>query len=310
MRASPDELTHIAGELARTLVQVRCSNITIEGEEDSAEEKRQRALIALLVTRPFESLETLNSILYSPNVDVSQRIMILDVMAEAARELANSRTLKPKHEALRGPLISNISDPQPWYLPRNETTPWKKVAETGSFHLNWANRFERELQPKPGQTKKGKTRRWSLRSGDRDQNGTDWSQNRFPLYAAAFMLPAMKEFDKRRHGVDLLGRDFVVLGKLVHMLGVCMQCASMHPEASALAVSLLDMLQRRYVITIYLTRSFIQSFARLELILICLTNSIQGSMQSPGGLCPKSGSFCSLFCFGFSSPVLRSLILS
>ncbi|KAG7564908.1 Telomere length regulation protein conserved domain [Arabidopsis suecica] len=246
VRASPDELTHIAGELARTLVQVRCSDITIEGEEDSAEEKRQRALIALLVTRPFESLETLNNILYSPNVDVSQRIMILDVMSEAARELANSKTLKPKHEA-RGPLISNISDPQPWYLPSNASTPWKKVPETGSFHVNWANRFERELQSKPGQTKKGKSRRWSLKSADRDQNSSDWSQNKFPLYAAAFMLPAMKEFDKKRHGVDLLGRDFVVLGKLVHMLGVCIQCASMHPEASALAISLLDMLQRREV---------------------------------------------------------------
>ncbi|KAJ0241708.1 Embryo defective 2423 [Hirschfeldia incana] len=246
VRASPDELTHIAGDLTRILVQVRCSDITVEGEEDSAEEKRQRALIALLVTRPFESLETLNSVLYSPNVDVSQRIMILDVMSEAARELANTRTLKPKHQA-RGPLITNISDPQPWYLPSDASTPWRKVEETGSFHLNWANRYERELQPKPGQKMKGKTRRWSLRSGDRDQSSTDWSQNRFPLYAAAFMLPAMKEFDKKRHGVDLLGRDFVVLGKLVHMLGVCMQCASMHPEASALAVSLLDMLQRREV---------------------------------------------------------------
>ncbi|XP_010426342.1 PREDICTED: telomere length regulation protein TEL2 homolog [Camelina sativa] len=246
VRASPDELTHIAGDLARTLIQVRCSDITIEGEEDSAEEKRQRALIALLVTRPFESLETLNNSLYSPNVDVSQRIMILDVMAEAARELANSKTLKPKHES-RGHLISSISDPQPWYLPSNASTPWKKVSETGSFHMNWANRFERELQSKPGQTKKGKSRRWSLKSADRDQNSTDWSQNRFPLYAAAFMLPAMKEFDKKRHGVDLLGRDFIVLGKLVHMLGVCMQCASMHPEASVLAISLLDMLQRREV---------------------------------------------------------------
>jgi len=40
-----------------------------------------------------------------------------------------------------------------------------------------------------------------------------------------------------------------------------------------------------------------------------LTNSIQGSMQSPRGLCPKSGPFCSLFCFGFSSPVLHSVNL-
>lgn len=73
MRASPDELTHVAGDLARTLVQVRCSDSAVEGEEESAEEKRQRALVALLVTCPFQSLDTLNKLLYSPNVDVSQR---------------------------------------------------------------------------------------------------------------------------------------------------------------------------------------------------------------------------------------------
>ncbi|XP_010545977.1 PREDICTED: telomere length regulation protein TEL2 homolog [Tarenaya hassleriana] len=250
IRASPDELAHIAGDLARTLVQVRCSDVAVEGEEESTEEKRQRALIALLVTRPLESLETLNNLLYSPNVDVSQRIMVLDVMTEAAQELANSRTLKPKHQA-RGPLISSISDPQPWYLPSNSTTPgagpWKEVSETGPFLLNWSNRFERELQPKRGQIRKGKTRRWSFKSADRDQSDVEWSQNRFPLYAAAFMLPAMKEFDRKRHGVDLLGQDYVVLGKLLHMLGVCMNCASMHPEASALATFLLDLLQRREV---------------------------------------------------------------
>ncbi|XVF08761.1 hypothetical protein REPUB_Repub07fG0030800 [Reevesia pubescens] len=248
IRASPDELKHVAGDLVRTLVQVRCSDVAVEGEEESTEEKRQRALIALVVMRPFESLDTLNKLLYSPNVDVSQRIMILDVMTQAAEELANARTMKPKHQI--GPFISTISDPQPWFLPSNVGPPgagsWREISDTGTL-LNWSNRYERELPLKPGQVKRGKTRRWSLRSGDIQESQIEWSQNKFPLYASAFMLPAMQGFDKKRHGVDLLGRDFLVLGKLIYMLGICMKCASMHPEASALAPPLLDMLRSREV---------------------------------------------------------------
>ncbi|XVE54536.1 hypothetical protein DITRI_Ditri03aG0089600 [Diplodiscus trichospermus] len=248
IRASPDELTHLAGDLARTLVQVRCSDVAVEGEEESTEEKRQRALIALVVTRPFGSLDTLNKLLYSPNVDVSQRIMILDIMTQAAEELANAKIIKSKQQ--KGPLISTISEPQPWFLPSNVgppgTGPWREISDTGTL-LSWSNRYERELPLKPGQVKRGKTRQWSLRSGNIPESQTEWSQNKFPLYAAAFMLPAMQGFDKKSHGVDLLGRDFIVLGKLIYMLGVCMKCASLHPEASALALPLLDMLRSREV---------------------------------------------------------------
>ncbi|KAK4568904.1 hypothetical protein RGQ29_004357 [Quercus rubra] len=248
VRASPDELSHLAGDLARTLVQVRCSDLAVEGEEDSAEDKRQRALVALLVTCPLESLNTLNKLLYSPNVDVSQRIMILDVMTDAAQELANSKTIKPKHQT--APLISNISESQPWFLPSSRgpagASSWKEISETETL-LNWSTRYERELPSKPGQIRRGKTRRWSLRSSNIQESQIEWSHNKFPVYAAAFMLPAMQGFDKKRHGVDLLGRDFIVLGKLIHMLGVCMKCASMHPEASSLAPLLLDLLRSREV---------------------------------------------------------------
>lgn len=245
IRASPDELTHIAGELVKALVQIRCSDVAIEGEEESAEEKRQRALVASLVMCPFQSLDSLNKLLYSPNVDISQRIMILDVMTEAAHELADSKTMKPKHQ--RKALISTISETQPWFLPSSIGPPgaglWKEVSETGTL-LNYSNRYERELPSRPGQITKGKTRRWSLKPNTQE-NQMELQQNKFPLYAAAFMLPAMEGFDKKRHGVDLLGRDFIVLGKLIFMLGVCMRCISMHPEASAIAPPLLDMLRRR-----------------------------------------------------------------
>ncbi|KAF5956216.1 hypothetical protein HYC85_003441 [Camellia sinensis] len=248
VRASPDELRYLAGDLVRTLVQVRCSDSTIEGEEESAEEKRQKALVALIVMSPFESLDTLNKLLYSPHVDIGQRIMMLDVMTDAALELADTKIMKPKHQPRN--LISTISETQPWFMPSSigppGAGPWKEISGTEA-PLNWSYSYEREVPPRPGQIKRGKTRRWSFRSANIQGHQMEWSQNKFPQYAAAFMLPAMQGFDKKRHGIDLLGRDFIVLGKLIYMLGVCMKCTAMHPEASAIAPALIDMLSSREI---------------------------------------------------------------
>ncbi|KAK2971352.1 hypothetical protein RJ640_030318 [Escallonia rubra] len=248
VRASPDELRFVAGDMARTLVQVRCSDSTVEGEEDSAEEKRQKALVALIVTRPVESVDTLNKLFNSPNLDVSQRIMILDVMTDAAQELANAKVKKSKHSSRA--YISTVSDVQPWFMP-SSTGPsgagsWREIPGTG-MPLNWSYSYERELPARPSMIKKGKSRRWSLRSANINENELELSQNKFPQYAAVFMLPAMQGFDKKRHAFDLLGRDFIVLGKLIYMLGVCMKCAAMHPEASALAIPVIDMLSSREI---------------------------------------------------------------
>ncbi|KAF9615848.1 hypothetical protein IFM89_026736 [Coptis chinensis] len=248
VRASPDELKHVSGELVRALVQVRCSDLTVEGEEETAEEKRQKALIALLVTCPFESLDAFNKLLYSPNVDISQRILILETMTDAAQELADARCIKTNNQQ-KG-LISTISETQPWFLPPSVGPPgagaWKEISDTGT-PLRWSYQYERELPLRPSQVKKGKSRKWSLHSAKRQEYQVEQSKNNFPLYAAAFMLPAMQGFDKKRHGVDLLGADFVVLGRLIYMLGICMKCTAMHPEASALAPHFLDLLSSREV---------------------------------------------------------------
>lgn len=248
IRASPDELHYVASDLVRTLVQVRCSDTAVEGDEDSDEENRQRALVALLVTCPFESLDSINKLLYSPHLDLSQRILILDVMTDAAQELANTRTVNQKFQS--GPLISSATETQPWFMPSDKgppgAGPWKGISDTQT-RLNWSHRYERELPSRASNIKKGKTRRWSLRPPNSQKNEIEWTLNKFPLYAAAFMLPVMRGFDKKSHGVDLLGRDFIVLGKLIHMLGICMKCAALHPEASALAPHLLDMLNSREV---------------------------------------------------------------
>ncbi|KAL5211677.1 hypothetical protein ABZP36_022524 [Zizania latifolia] len=244
VRASPDELRHNSGDLVRALVHVRCSDVAMEGEEDSAEEKRQKALVALLVTCTFESLDVLTKLLYSSSVDVSQRILIIDVMTEAAQELAETKIIK--RELQHGNLISDKSPS--WLVPSDRgppgAGPWREVSESGTL-LNWSHRYEREVPSRSGQVRSGKSRKWGL--GRAKDLQTEWSKNRFPLYAAAFMLPVMQGYDKRIHGMDLLNRDFVVLGKLIYMLGVCMKCIAMHPEASAVAPALLDMIKSRNV---------------------------------------------------------------
>ncbi|XP_051193975.1 uncharacterized protein [Lolium perenne] len=244
VRASPDELRHNAGDLVQALVHVRCSDAAVEGEEDSAEEKRQKALVALLVTNPFESLDVLTKLLYSSSVDISQRILVIDVMTEAAQELAETKIINKQQR--HGNLISDTSPS--WLVPSDRgplgASPWREVSEPGSL-LSWSHRYEREVPSRSGQVKSGKSRKWGLRKAKDLQ--VEGSKNKFPLYAAAFMLPVMQGYDKRRHGVDLLNRDFVVLGKLIYMLGVCMKCMAMHPEASALAPALLDMIGSREI---------------------------------------------------------------
>ncbi|CAN6273354.1 unnamed protein product [Urochloa humidicola] len=244
VRASPDELRHNSSDLVRALVHVRCSDLAMEGEEDSAEEKREKALVALLVTCPFESLDVLTKLLYSSSVDISQRILIIDVMTEAAQELAETKIVKTEQRL--GNLITDNSPS--WLVPSNRgppgAGPWREVSEPGTL-LSWSHRYEREVPSRSSQVKSGKSRKWGL--GKAKDFQVEWSKNRFPLYAAAFMLPVMQGYDKRSHGVDLLNRDFVVLGKLIYMLGVCMKCMAMHPEASALAPALLDMIRSRDV---------------------------------------------------------------
>lgn len=244
VRASPDELHHNAADLVKTLVQIRCSDLSVDEEEESTERKRQNALVALIAMCPFESLEVLNISLYSSNMDVSQRLLIIDVMTDAAQELANAEIERHQNRNL-----ISTSGSQPWFFPSDNgldgSSRWVDISEVES-PLSWCKRYERTLPSKSGKRKPGKTRRWSLTASKANDGQIELSRNKFPLYAAAFMFPAMQGFDKRKHGVDFLGRDFIVLGKLIHMLGVCMRCMAMHPEASALATPLLDMLSTRY----------------------------------------------------------------
>lgn len=119
-------------------------------------------------------------------MDVSQRILIIDVMTEAAQELAETKIVRrePRH----GNLISDTSPS--WLVPSDRgpagAGPWREVSDSGTL-LNWSHRYEREVPSRSGQV-------------------TDTG-----------------------------------------MLGVCMKCIAMHPEASAVAPALLDMIRSRWL---------------------------------------------------------------
>lgn len=84
-----------------------------------------------------------------------------------------------------------------------------------------------------------------LRNDGRMQNSSQARKNRFAPLAAAFMLPVMRDYDKKRRGLDLLGSDFHVLGGVLSMLGVCIECLSLQREAPILGAGLLEMLRSR-----------------------------------------------------------------
>lgn len=86
-------------------------------------------------------------------------------------------------------------------------------------------------------------------------------ENLFAPLAAAFMLPIMRDYDKKAHGVDFLESGFIVLGKILYTLGVCMECIIAQPEVVVLGANLLELLRSRYNhLSLYL---FVELFSLL-----------------------------------------------
>nr|DAD43866.1 TPA_asm: hypothetical protein HUJ06_002096 [Nelumbo nucifera] len=102
-------------------------------------------------------MDVLNKLLYSPNVDFSQRMLILDVMTDAAEELADAKIIRSERN--KKILISSMLESQSWFLPSNRgprrAGSWKEVSDTGP--LSWSYRYERDLPLKPNQIKVGKS---------------------------------------------------------------------------------------------------------------------------------------------------------
>lgn len=81
IRAMPVELDNSAEELAQALVHVRSGANAVEGEEEKLENQRHGALVALLACAPLSSIVIVTQEIFSPHLDISQRLLLLDAMA-------------------------------------------------------------------------------------------------------------------------------------------------------------------------------------------------------------------------------------
>eukprot|EP00850_Spirogloea_muscicola_P006386 SM000030S11395 [mRNA] locus=s30:477741:483065:- [translate_table: standard] len=270
VRALPDELDDFSAELAQALIHVQSSSVAVEGEEEEVEDKRRKGLVVLLSLSPLPTISTMIRQLYSPNVDLSQRLLILDVMEDAVAELTTQQQLTVQDDmqdstALITEIALSSASSHAWDRPGTLEQGWREApspltyAHGGESLLNYERRFERrtDLLEPAGSAVRGTSRRWGRKSLSRRrckgarpsglQGGSVALSRPFPPLAAAFMLPMMREFDKRRQGVDMLGRDFVLLGRMLQVLGKCVEGVSQLPEALPLALTLLELIKTERV---------------------------------------------------------------
>lgn len=202
IRSQPDELAGMARELAAAILHAKGPDWDDENGQGSRSTHKYRcqALVAMLVHAPRETALKLGEELYSPHLNVSQRILLLDIMGDAAKELS-------------------------YVQAGSETSTARQSA------ASFISKYPR------------KTRVFGERSLEQKRRGHLVRKNRFVDVVPEFMLPLMRDFDARKHGVDFLGIDFLVLGRLITTLGLFVECSSVSQATGPLSRLLLDLMR-------------------------------------------------------------------
>jgi hypothetical protein len=179
---------------------------------------RRGALGALIALAPLPGGDALLAEVYSPHLDTYQRLLVLDTLCAAARELSDPRAA-PRLEAGpgRGP-------------PRLAATPSAAPALAGPSA--GGGRSGAVVAPGMREASTKVSRPVSLRklqeqSGSQSggqSGGPQTFRNRFSPVALRWASALLRSCDQPRHGVDLFGRDGLLLGRLLVTLGTFMEC--------------------------------------------------------------------------------------
>ncbi|XP_042363229.1 telomere length regulation protein TEL2 homolog [Plectropomus leopardus] len=171
---------------------------------------RQATMVALTVTDSIPVTQYLTTEFYSLNYSLRQRLDILEVLALAAQELSRPITEK------RNPMMG--------VAPSTDLTPYP-----GDNPVHWRQVVEKRIQSKTKRLSKGAT-----------QPPAQASRNRYAPVAGHFFFPLLSNYDKPQVTFDLLGSDHLVLGRLIHTLGLFMHLAVNAPVAAQMGRALLD----------------------------------------------------------------------
>ncbi|KAL7372306.1 hypothetical protein ABVT39_013643 [Epinephelus coioides] len=171
---------------------------------------RQATMVALTVTDCTPVTQYLTTEFYSLNYSLRQRLDILEVLALAAQELS-----KP---------VSEKRNPSVGVAASTDLTPYP-----GDNPVHWRQVVEKRIQSKTKRLSKGAT-----------QPPAKATPNRYAPVAGHFFFPLLSNYDKPQVTFDLLGGDHLVLGRLIHTLGLLMHLAVNAPIAAQMGRALLD----------------------------------------------------------------------
>ncbi|KAG7227762.1 hypothetical protein INR49_013556 [Caranx melampygus] len=171
---------------------------------------RQATMVALTVTDCVPVTQYLTKEFYSLNYSLRQRLDILEVLALAAQELSKPITEK------RDPSINTAAS--------TDLSPYP-----GDNPVHWRQVVEKRIQSKTKRLMKGTT-----------QPPPKATPNRYAPVAGHFFFPLLRNYDKPQVTFDLMGSDHLVLGRLIHTLGLFMHLAVNAPIAAQMGRALLD----------------------------------------------------------------------
>ncbi|XP_014862552.1 PREDICTED: telomere length regulation protein TEL2 homolog isoform X2 [Poecilia mexicana] len=166
---------------------------------------RQAAMVALAAVDSVPVTRYLTTEFYSLNYSLRQRLDILEVLALAAQELS-----KPAADKV----IAAAS----------ELTPYQSTSAA-----SWRQEVEKRIQNKTKRISKGCA-----------PPAAAAAPNRYAPVAGYFFFPLLRNYDKPEVTFDLLGSDHLVLGRLIHTLGLFMHLAVNAPIAAQMGAALLD----------------------------------------------------------------------
>ncbi|XP_069840239.1 telomere length regulation protein TEL2 homolog [Dendropsophus ebraccatus] len=210
IRSNPSATKEVSTELVKILL-----HLDERPGVENFTQLRYAAMVSATVTDPVPVSRYLTGEFYTLNYSLRQRMDILDVLAAAAQEL--SETVNPK-KAEAPKMTHDLQSPSSTYgdMKSDGSIDWRKIVE------------ERIAN---------KTRRFA--KGQRSTTPAS-TPNRFHAAAGHFFFPLIQNYDKPVVTFDLLGEDRLILGRLVHTLGILMHLALNSTVASQMGKALLE----------------------------------------------------------------------
>lgn len=214
-----DELQDVAPELAKILLYLEDKFCT-----DNFIAVRRNSLVTLTVHRPKEVAEYLTVQFYDRNLNIRQRLDILEVLSLASHELST-------------PVVQKRAQ-------RNSVT---KMTEK-----HWETTVRERIAAKTKRISKGRIEE------------PPPSKNRFADVAGYFFYPLMRFYDRAGNTFDLLGDDSFVLARLIYTLGIVLSSAMNSPRSSHMATCLLEFVTSlRYHVEAYVREAILFSLSMI-----------------------------------------------